>query len=177
MCVPPVVAGARAFLNDGRGAFSMTAQLLGETGARAIALGDVTGDGNIDLVISHWFGAGKYAANQLYLNDGEGNFKISDALGTDGGDIALGDLDGDGDLDVVYSHLTPYGPTQGPFNRSVILLNDGQGGFSESQRTLGDPAFQWFALGDLDGDASLDAFVFHQVGVSGNYSSVWLNQR
>jgi hypothetical protein len=176
VCVPPVVAGARAFFNDGYGVFAPLDRAFGEAGARGIALGDVDADGDVDLVVSHWFGGGKAAANLLFLNDGRGTFSSGSAIGGDGGQIALADLDGDGDLDLVYSHLTPYGPIQGPFNPASISLNDGRGHFKASQGSLGDPAFHWFRLGDLDGDGDLDAFVFHQLGQNGNYSSVWLNQ-
>ena len=176
VCVSPVVTGATVLMNDGKGNFTATAQQLSQAGARAIALGDVDADGDIDVVVSQWFGGGKTVANQLYLNDGSGRFDTGEVVGSDGGDVALADIDGDGDLDLVYSHLTPYGPYSGPFDPSPILLNDGEGHFALSQQTLGEPAFQWFELGDLDGDRDLDAFVFHQVGVTGSYGSVWLNQ-
>ena len=176
VCVSPVVTGANVLLNDGHGTFVATDQLLSQAGARAIGLGDVDADGDIDVVVSVWFGGGKFAENQLYLNDGSARFDLAGTIGSDGGDLALGDIDGDGDLDVLYSHLTPYGPTSGPFNPSVIHLNDGKGHFTVSPQTLGDPAFQWFELGDLDGDRDLDAFVFQQLGATGNYGSVWLNQ-
>jgi hypothetical protein len=176
VCVSPVLTGANVLINDGKGSFAATVQVLGQAGARGIALGDVDADGDIDVVVSQWFGGGKFAANQLYLNDGSGQFDPGEGVGADGGDIELADIDGDGDLDVLYSHLTPYGPLSGPFNPAAIHLNDGNGHFVLSPRTLGDPAFQWFELGDLDGDRDLDAFVFHQLGVTGNYGSVWLNQ-
>ncbi|HKO47815.1 MAG TPA: VCBS repeat-containing protein, partial [Polyangiaceae bacterium] len=163
-------------MNDGKGSFTASAQRLGPPGSRGIALGDVDADGDIDVLVSLWLGAGRYAANQLYLNDGSGRFELGEIVGTDGGDIALADIDGDRDLDVVYSHLT-LTASYGPFKPAAIHLNDGKGHFSPSQETLGDPAFQWFELGDLDGDRDLDAFVFHQVGsAAGNYGSVWLNQ-
>ena len=176
VCVSPVVTGANVLINDGKGSFKATPQLLGQAGARGIALGDVDADGDIDVVVSQWFGGGASAVNQLYLNDGSGQFYTGEVVGADGGDIELADIDGDGDLDIVYSQLTPYGPFSGPYAPSAIHLNDGNGHFVLSPQTLGDPAFQWFELGDLDGDRDLDAFVFHQLGVTGNYGSVWLNQ-
>jgi hypothetical protein len=176
VCVSPVVEGARCFVNDGRGAFTRSEQLLGEVGTRAFALGDLDSDGDIDLVLTQWFGAGKTVPNQILLNDGTGYFEHSASLGSDGGDIELGDLDGDGDLDAVFSHLTPYGPFSAPYNPSQIYLNDQQAHFSLSAQSMGDPAFNWFELGDLDRDGDLDALVYNQVGTADNYSGVWFNE-
>jgi large repetitive protein len=176
VCVSPVVEGARSFFNDGHGVFTRSEQLLGEVGARAFALGDLDSDGDIDLVLTQWLGGGKTAPNVVLLNDGTGYFEHFGSLGSDGGDIELADLDGDGDLDALLSHLTPYGPIVPPFNPSQIYLNDHQAHFTLSQHSVGDPAFNWFELADLDGDGDLDAFVYNQLGATGNYSGVWFNE-
>jgi hypothetical protein len=175
-CVSPVVEAGRIFLNDGHGAFTRRDQVLGEVGARGMALGDLDADGDVDAVVSQWFGAGKTSPNQIWLNDGKARFRQVGSIGADGGSIALADLDSDGDFDALFSHLTPYGPNVGPFNPIRIYLNDGAAHFAISQVTLGDPAYHWFKLGDLDQDGDLDAFVFHQLPAGGNYSAVWLNE-
>jgi hypothetical protein len=168
--------GARAFFNDGQGAFTRSKQKLGAIGSRDLALGDVDGDHDVDVVVAVWFGGGKYRANELWLNDGSGTFSEGSGIGAEGGEIELGDLDGDRDLDLIVSELTPYGPSRGPFHRMHVYENDGKGAFHDTGRTVGDPAFQWFKLGDLDRDGDLDAFVFHQMGSGSNYSAVWFNQ-
>jgi hypothetical protein len=177
VCVSPVVEGVRFFLNDGKGVFERSPQKLAKVGARGIAIGDVDGDLDVDVAVAVWHGGGKYAANELWLNDGKAKFSDRGNLGGDGGDIELGDLDGDRDLDAIVTELTPYGPNVGPFNRAHIYMNDGQGNFSDSGRTVGDPAYHWLKLGDLDLDGDLDAFVFHQVANADDYSSVWFNQK
>ena len=83
---------------------------------------------------------------------------------------ALGDLDGDGDLDVFAAVLAPrLGGESG--HPDLVLLNDGQGNFTDSGQRLGNRSSTAVALGDLDGDGDLDALV----GTSLD-SLIWINQ-
>src|SRR4051794_3964466 len=64
-----------------------------------IAVGDVNGDGSLDLVLARYF-----EPNVIYFNDGTGAFSPGEALGPPGGDVrgvALGDMNDDGSLDIV----------------------------------------------------------------------------
>lgn len=70
--------------------------------------------------------------------------------------IALGDLDGDGDLDAFESNGDiPANNYQEP-NR--VWINQGDGTFVNSGQNLGNALSHRTALGDLDGDGDLDAF-------------------
>jgi hypothetical protein len=76
--------------------------------------------------------------------------------------VALGDLDGDGDIDAYVVRNDA---------RTTVWFNDGTGAFSDSGQTLGQANSWAVALGDLDRDGDLDAFV-------GNYDAgdtVWVN--
>jgi len=153
----------RMFANDGTGVFAdpSTHRLPLEIDrTMAVAVGDVDGDGDTDAVfgnVSTYFGMTAGSQNRLYLNDGYGFFADATEARMPAdidqtADIVLGDLDGDGDLDLVSCNAE--------VNR--IYLNDGTGKFSDATaRRLPEHNDQTFgaALGDADGDGSLDLVV------------------
>ena len=80
-------------------------------------------------------------------------------------DVALGDLDGDANLDAFVANYGSGGKA------NTVWLNDGSGTFTDSGQQLGSSDSYHVALGDVDNDGDLDAFV-------GNFgpNRVWLNQ-
>jgi hypothetical protein len=99
----------KLYLNSGSGAFfnagTAGTAIGSETdGTLSVVLGDVDGDGDLDLVPGNWD-----VTNKLYLNDGSGGFTAGTgtAIGSDTDltySVVLGDVDGDGDLDLVASN-------------------------------------------------------------------------
>jgi hypothetical protein len=90
------------FLLTGCGAgFVDSEQSLGTNDSRAVALGDVDADLDLDMVV-----ANQNRGNRVYLNDGSGNFSDDDeSLGVNSSQsIALGDLNSDGVLSVVVAN-------------------------------------------------------------------------
>lgn len=104
-----------------------------------LAVGDVNGDGLPDIVIGNsgeerWNKLRASGQNFLWLNDPKQPGTFIDATATnlpayedDTQDIALADLDGDGDLDMVVAN-------ESPPNR--VLMNDGKGHFREAPKAL-----------------------------------------
>jgi hypothetical protein len=77
--------------------------------------------------------------------------------------VALGDLDGDSDLDAVFANMHA---------ESEVWLNDGGGHFTNSSQRLGSEA-HGVGIADLDGDGDLDLLVVR--ASSSLPSSVYLN--
>jgi hypothetical protein len=162
-----------SWFNDGQGAFTAGGEIFPSYPAiiHQVALGDLDGDGDLDAATATScdpFDPNPlcdYSTNSIWWNDGHGTLLPSTqslGLGTTTG-LALGDLDGDGDLDalVVRNHA-PGG---------TVWHNLGHGVFTHTQFL--DALFATSAeLGDLDGDGDLDAFVGAQTGA---YSAVWRN--
>jgi len=163
------------WVNDGSGTFSDNGQLLGDSLSRAVSLGDLDHDGDLDAFVANRF------ANRIWLNQGgaqsgaAGQFVDSgQALGNlNSHHATIGDLDGDGDLDAFVANFG-----NGAANKVWTNQGGRQGGtagqYSDSGQSLGSSDSRGVALGDLDNDGDLDAFVVNRS--TGQTDRVWLNQ-
>jgi serine/threonine protein kinase len=138
----------------------LATQLLSVKKATGLKLGDLDGDGDLDLFV-----AMLKAPCVMFRNDGKGVFTDS---GQQLGDnesfaVALGDLDGDGDLDAFVAN------TGGQAN--AIWLNEGRGTFQRTEQSFPPQHSNDVALTDVDGDKDLDAVVSHWNGSV----EIWIN--
>lgn len=120
------------FLGDGKAGFSdVSGRLPARSEGNGLAVGDVNRDGWVDVVVGN---SGERGQNFLWLGDPARPGHFIDATATHlplvndaTQGIALADLDGDGDLDMVLAN-------EAPPNR--LLLNDGRGRFTEASDRL-----------------------------------------
>jgi hypothetical protein len=124
-------------------------------GGGGIAAGDFNGDGIPDLIVSYVNGTSSPGSVGVLLGNGDGTFKSptsSPATGIKLESIAVGDWNGDGNLDVAVANAGS--------NTVTVLLGNGSGTLTAtaaSPATGADPVS--IAVGDFNGDGILDLAV------------------
>ncbi len=124
------------------------------SGPKSVTLGDVTGDGNLDVVVTN----SNDSTLSVLLNDGLGVFtKVATdvATGRAPTGIAAGDFNSDLKLDLAVSHLG-----NGNVGRGVTLLfGNGQGGFGLATELVTTVQAAAVAAADFTRDGRLDLAV------------------
>lgn len=114
----------------------------------AVRVADVNGDGKPDLLVAngrHW-----PQQNYVFMNQGRARFTVQRHLGADlctSYATEPGDLDGDGDLDLVVGN--DMAPNQ-------VLLNDGDGQFTVASQFGTISSVRSLTVTDIDRDGDLD---------------------
>lgn len=152
--------GSKLYLNDGTGHFvaAPAAQLppLVSEGSLVVRLVDVDADGDLDAI--HGIA---WNTDMLWINDGTGRFVDETAARWPSAppnatfDVAVGDFDHDGDVDLVTA-------TRG---RNRLVLNDGSGHFIDRSTSLPATAtdLNHVVAADFDRDGDLDVYFGSQV--------------
>lgn len=148
--------------------------------AKGVATGDINGDGWVDALFCNAFNT---APPSLYVNQGAANpgfftfegvargFVTSHSAGS----AQFGDLDDDGDLDVIISDAYNNSTTSG---RPHLYFNDGTGVFTENAAALSAPlkfGHMDVQLVDIDNDLDLDFFGPNKFTSAGGNHYLMLN--
>jgi hypothetical protein len=155
------------WLNQGDGTFNVK-YLNGANNLNdAVAIGDVNGDNYLDIAIANGSDINGDQIEEIWLNQGNGDFIFGSSFGVDGNSnsssIALGDLNEDGYLDAVITNVQQ--PNQ-------IWLNNKAGVFINYEEFDGSNSdSRSVALGDLNADGHLDGVVVS----SDQFEKIWIN--
>ncbi len=143
------------YLNDGSGVFGPATNYPYSFSVFAMGAAELNGDGDVDLVFTGFLspqevtvvlsnGAGQFLPPRFYDADPAAT---SNTLG-----LAMADLDGDGDNDMVYGAAVPSSATLP--SGLWVRFNNGAGDFSEP--TIYEGVFEEIIGDDFDGDGDID---------------------
>jgi hypothetical protein len=154
-------------LNNGNGTYSGGQDVSVGLSPYCLALGDVDGDGDVDFFTANYNNS--FSTVSVRLNNGSGTFGGGSdvSVGYRCYTLAVGDVDDDGDLDLLSPSMSLTGFV-------IVNLNNGSGLFSVIPGVGVDTQPYGIALGDMDGDGDLDLLTANRSNVA-NSVSVRLN--
>jgi hypothetical protein len=165
---PGLLESSRVFMNQGANLKfkEITTQIFGEQKyyARVVKVRDLNNDKIPDMIIGTTF----QTQSQLYKGLGKVNFENVTStqfpqINASIGDVELGDVDDDGDLDIILADWGAGSNMNNTGGRTMLWLNDGHGSFTDVTATQMPGIliqFSWdLEFMDYDNDFDLDIAV------------------
>jgi VCBS repeat-containing protein len=168
------IAGSNSvavLLGNGDGSFQPDVVYTTDLTPVSIALGDFNNDGALDIVTAN---SGTNTVSIL-LGNGDGTFQaktdyVTDDTGRTAAAVAIGDMNGDGKLDLVVGNI-------GDSDSVTELFGNGDGTFTVHDSNLeGASGIEDIQITDLNNDHRPDVVVTGFGVLSGAEVSDWLNQ-
>jgi hypothetical protein len=161
VCSNRNAASVSVLLGNGDGTLAAAQAFTTPTVPGPLAVGDVDGNGTQDVIVL--CGGASGAQNlPLLLGNGDGTLQATRLLSTGVGpsDVAIADMNADGRLDVLTTHLS--------FNNVSVLLGNGNGTFAVPQAFAAAGGPLGLAVADANRDGFPDA-------VTGGFSNGFLD--
>ena len=159
------------FLRNDDGVLSMAPEIALESPSHFndVEIGDLNGDGLVDLVLSDETTAQSHSFPgrvRVLLSEGDFSWTLAQTLEPEDLSVRaveVADIDADGDLDVLAAAIVPLEDFAIPEDRRLLVfVNDGSGRLEQSQEITYAHMSWWgwasrLDIGDVDGDGDVDA--------------------
>jgi hypothetical protein len=165
-----LVAQTNWYSNDGAGLFTLMPSDLMDLYLSHVVAEDIDNDSDIDLIINGYDSSSELNT-VVYLNNGLGDFTVlsnPNLPDVRNGGMAMADVDGDSDLDLVITGFTS------TFRIAKLFHNDGSGNFTDSGTSFtgvyqGMPVFF-----DMDNDGDMDLLLNGDASGIGSISNLYI---
>jgi hypothetical protein len=155
----PGYENSQIFLNNGDGTFTPGQTVMENGGFDSLVdgrLGDVNGDGCLDVVV-----ADQFTEAWVALGDCSGKFSapVPVYMGVNNAAVRLADVNGDGHLDIITSAFAGFSDARlGMYGGDSIsvALGDGEGNFSTARQYTGTGQAYSIGTADFTGKGTLD---------------------
>ena len=166
--------GVDVFLGNGDGTFQGAQSFAAGINAHSLSVGDLTGNGKLDLVVANWDdGPANPNSLSVLMGNGNGTFQSPQTIPLPFGPnyTAVADVNGDGKPDIIVTGSGEVG----------VLLNNGNGSFQTPVTYPVGVAQGGLVVADVNGDGKPDILVTNQnsndIGVLlGNGDGTFQNQ-